>query len=94
MLVVALGPVIMEAANLMWHFGSYNGYTLRNGFIIAFTLICIAAGYSERMFINEPLKTVAYIRQGIFAVIASAVYVMIYNILPVNNEMKALAFLQ
>lgn len=92
MLVVALGPVIMEAANLMWHFGSYNGYTLRNGFIIAFTLICIAAGYSERMFINEPLKTAAYIRQGIFAVIASAVYVMIYNILPVNNEMKALAF--
>ena len=92
MLVVALGPVIMEAANLMWHFGSYNGYTLRNGFIIAFTLICIAAGYSERMFINESMKMTAYIRQGIFAAIACAVYVMIYNILPVNNEMKALAF--
>ena len=84
--------MLFRSANLMWHFGSYNGYTLRNGFIIAFTLICIAAGYSERMFINEPLKTAAYIRQGIFAVIASAVYVMIYNILPVNNEMKALAF--
>ena len=27
MLVVALGPVLMEATNLMWHFGSYNGYT-------------------------------------------------------------------
>ena len=52
MLVVALGPVLMEGTNLMWHFGSYNGYTLRNGFVIAFTLICIAAEMSEKMFEN------------------------------------------
>lgn len=89
MLVVAVGPVIMEATNLMWHFGSYNGYTLRNGFIISFTLICIAAGYSEKMFTNESLKASVYIRQGILAAIACAVYVMLYNILPVNNEIKA-----
>jgi flagellar motor protein MotB len=33
----------------MWHFGSYNGYTLRNGYLISFTLICVAAGMAEKM---------------------------------------------
>ena len=93
MLVVALGPVLMEGTNLMWHFGSYNGYTLRNGFVIAFTLICIAAEMSEKMFENVSLKGPFYIKQAAIVVVLGAIYVMIYNILPVNNEMLATAFL-
>ena len=92
MLVVALGPVLMEGTNLMWHFGSYNGYTLRNGFVIAFTLICIAAEMSEKMFANVSLKGTFYIKQAVVVAVLGAVYVMIYNILPVNNEMLAIAF--
>lgn len=92
MLVVALGPVLMEATNLMWHFGSYNGYTLRNGYLISFTLICVAAGMAEKMFADIPLKGAFYRRQTAVVVVIGAVYVMIYNILPINNEMLAMAF--
>ena len=92
MLVVALGPVLMEATNLMWHFGSYNGYTLRNGYLISFTLICIAAGMAEKMFADIPLKSAFYRRQAAVVAVIGAVYVMIYNILPINNEMLAMAF--
>ena len=92
MLVVALGPVLMEATNLMWHFGSYNGYTLRNGYLISFTLICVAAGMAEKMFADIPLKSAFYRRQAAAVAVIGAVYVMIYNILPINNEMLAMAF--
>lgn len=92
MLVVALGPVFMEATNLMWHFGSYNGYTLRNGYLISFTLICVAAGMAEKMFADIPLKSAFYRRQAAAVAVIGAVYVMIYNILPINNEMLAMAF--
>lgn len=92
MLVVALGPVFMEATNLMWHFGSYNGYTLRNGYLISFTLICVAAGMAEKMFADIPLKGAFYRRQTAVVAVIGAVYVMVYNILPINNEMRAMAF--
>lgn len=92
MLVVALGPVLMEATNLMWHFGSYNGYTLRNGYLISFTLICVAAGMAEKMFADIPLKGAFYRRQTAVVAVIGAVYVMVYNILPINNEMLAMAF--
>ena len=90
MLVVALGPVLMEATNLMWHFGSYNGYTLRNGYLISFTLICVAAGMAEKMFADIPLKSAFYRRQTAVVAVIGAVYVMLYNILPINNEMLAI----
>ncbi len=92
MLVVALGPVLMEATNLMWHFGSYNGYTLRNGYIVSFTLICIAAGMAEKMFTNVSLKGSFYLKQAVVVAVLGAVYVMIYNILPINNEKLAMVF--
>lgn len=92
MLVVALGPVLMEATNLMWHFGSYNGYTLRNGYLISFTLICVSAGMAEKMFADIPLKGAFYRRQTAVVAVIGAVYVMVYNILPINNEMLAMAF--
>ena len=92
MLVVALGPVIMEAANLMWHFGSYNGYTLRNGYLIAFTLICIAAKYGEKMFSNFAINKSLTIIQSVAAILICAGYAVAYNLIPDNNERIAIAF--
>lgn len=85
-------PVIVQGTNLMWHFGSYNGYTLRNGYLISFTLICVAAGMAEKMFADIPLKGAFYRRQTAVVAVIGAVYVMVYNILPINNEMLAMAF--
>lgn len=48
LLGIALLPMFVEGINLMWHFGSYNGYTLRNGFLIAFTLLCMGAYYAQK----------------------------------------------
>ena len=42
-----------EGTNIMWHFGSYNGYTLRNGYIIAFTLICLSCAYADKVLVND-----------------------------------------
>ena len=81
----------MGATNLMWHFGSYNGYTLRT-ISDMFTLICVAAGMAEKMFADIPLKSAFYRRQAAAVAVIGAVYVMIYNILPINNEMLAMAF--
>ena len=50
LLLISLLPIVVEGINLMWHFGSYNGYTLRNGYIVAFTLITVAAYFAQRMF--------------------------------------------
>ena len=89
MLVVALGPVIMEAANLMWHFGSYNGYTLRNGYIVAFTLITVAAYFAQRMFEEVTADKKQLVKQLVIFVVAAAVYAVIYNIIPSNDIILA-----
>lgn len=46
---IGLVPLLVEGTNLMWHFGSYNGYPLRNGYIVAFSMIYIAGYYAEKM---------------------------------------------
>ena len=44
------------------------------------------------MFADIPLKGAFYRRQTAIVAVIGAVYVMIYNILPINNEMLAMAF--
>lgn len=39
LLGIAMLPMFVEGINLMWHFGSYNGYTLRNGFDCIYTAL-------------------------------------------------------
>lgn len=90
--VLAAAPMLIEGVNLMWHFGSYNGYTLRNGFLIAFTLIQIAAYYGERMFSEMPLEKRYIIRQFIIAAALCVLYAVGYNLLPDNNEILAIIF--
>lgn len=56
LLGVMASLMLAEGTNLMWHFGSYCGYTLRNGFLIPFTLIAMAAYYGQTLFCEGKMK--------------------------------------
>lgn len=91
--LLVLLPMVVQGTNLMWHFGSYNGYTLRNGFLIAFTLICIAAHFSEKMFTDIALEKKYIIRQIVIAAVISIVYVAAYNrFMPERSSIAAIIF--
>ncbi len=85
LILIALLPIAVEGINLMWHFGSYNGYTLRNGYLFEFTLIMIAADYASRIFGSVYLDFKKYKKAGIAACIGALAFIVIYNVLPVNN---------
>ncbi len=48
--VMTLAELFIESINLLWHFGSYIQYPIRNGFIINFVFAILACMYAERMF--------------------------------------------
>ena len=88
-LLISLLPIVVEGINLMWHFGSYNGYTLRNGYIVAFTLITVAAYFAQRMFEEVTADKKQLVKQLVIFVVAAAVYAVIYNIIPSNDIILA-----
>lgn len=92
LLGIALLPMFVEGINLMWHFGSYNGYTLRNGFLIAFTLLCMGAYYAQKMFADMPLEKKYIKRQIVIALVMCLVYAAGYLLIPQNNEILATIF--
>lgn len=89
LLLISLLPIVVEGINLMWHFGSYNGYTLRNGYIVAFTLITVAAYFAQRMFEEVTADKKQIVKQLVILVVAAAVYAVIYNIIPSNDIILA-----
>lgn len=89
LLLISLLPIVVEGINLMWHFGSYNGYTLRNGYIVAFTLITVAAYFAQRMFGEVTADKKQLVKQLVIFVVAAAVYAVIYNIIPSNDIILA-----
>ena len=89
LLLISLPPIVVEGINLMWHFGSYNGYTLRNGYIVAFTLITVAAYFAQRMFEEVTADKKQLVKQLVIFVVAAAVYAVIYNIIPSNDIILA-----
>lgn len=89
LLLISLLPIVVEGINLMWHFGSYNGYTLRNGYIVAFTLITVAAYFVQRMFEEVTADKKQLVKQLVIFVVAAAVYAVIYNIIPSNDIILA-----
>lgn len=84
-LLISLLPVVVEGINLMWHFGSYNGYTLRNGYLAAFTLISAAAYFAQRMFVSSPAAKNTVIRQLVIFGAAALCFAVFYNLMPSNN---------
>ena len=91
-LVLIIAPILVEGTNLMWHFGSYNGYTLRMGFLIAFTLICIALHYGERIFKDIKMPRKYIIRQAVIAAVLCVAYAIFYNLMGQSNEIVAIVF--
>ena len=89
LLLISLLPIVVEGINLMWHFGSYNGYTLRNGYIVAFTLITVAAYFAQRMFEEVTADKKQLVKQLVIFVVAAAVYAVVYNIIPSNDIILA-----
>lgn len=89
LLLISLLPIVVEGINLMWHFGSYNGYTLRNGYIVAFSLITVAAYFAQRMFEEVTADKKQLVKQLVIFVAAAAVYAVIYNIIPSNDIILA-----
>ena len=89
LLLISLLPIVVEGINLMWHFGSYNGYTLRNGYIVAFTLITVAAYFAQRMFEEVTADKKQLVKQLVIFVVVAAVYAVIYNIIPSNDIILA-----
>lgn len=60
LLFLMLLELILESVNLIWHFGSYVQYPIRNGFIISFSAASLAGMYAERMYARkkeEPQQT-------------------------------------
>ena len=89
LLLISLLPIVVEGINLIWHFGSYNGYTLRNGYIVAFTLITVAAYFAQRMFEEVTADKKQLVKQLVIFVVAAAVYAVIYSIIPSNDIILA-----
>ena len=89
LLLISLLPIVVEGINLMWHFGSYNGYKLRNGYIVTFTLITVAAYFAQRMFEEVTADKKQLVKQLVIFVVAAAVYAVIYNIIPSNDIILA-----
>lgn len=55
--IIGILPVLVQGTNLVWHLGSYYGYSLRMGYITAFILIFVAARYSHD---NNTVRSVSY----------------------------------
>ncbi len=89
---LVLLPMVVQGINLMWHFGSYNGYSLRNGYLISFTLISVASYYAEKMYKDMAIDKSLIKRQAIFALVVCVAFAIGYNLIPDNNEIIALVF--
>ncbi|MBQ7562571.1 MAG: YfhO family protein [Lachnospiraceae bacterium] len=53
LLFLMLLELVLESVNLIWHFGSYVQYPIRNGFIISFSVASLAGMYAERLFTRK-----------------------------------------
>lgn len=83
---------VAEGTNIMWHFGSYNGYTLRNGFIIAFTFICLAAMYADTIVADSKEDKKKNIILSAVCVVVCVAFALGYKYIPVNSYERAFAF--
>lgn len=92
LIVIVIVQAIAEGTNIIWHFGSYNGYTLRNGYIIAFTLICLACAYADEVFAYDKPDKIKAVIQAVVTFIACAVMAVVYDKLPVNSYVAAFIF--
>lgn len=79
-LVIILSELFVEGVNLFWHFGSYVGYPIRNGYMINFTVAFIACAFLEKMkYGNEKIDKPLTINDGngmVIGIIVAAVLIV------------------
>lgn len=82
-LVVMLSELVVEGVNLFWHFGSYVGYPIRNGYMIYFTIACVALGFIEKMTSDQvDLKP----KTSVFIAIGSAAFIICCGVFYVRTD--------
>ncbi len=77
--------LFLENVNLMWHFGSYIQYPIRNGFMIYFVVVANAAFFAGQLFwekANYKRMTFRIIAGILFTVLLTATLVHIYQMNP------------
>ncbi len=92
--VIGLLPVGVQGVNTVWHFGSYYGYTLRMGYITAFSVILTAAGllYADvgKSSKREPAKPWEHVVGWIVGIGSVVAYIIVYRFIPKHWELYAL----
>ncbi len=91
LLILGLMAALMavEAVNLMWHFGSYCGYTLRNGFLVSFSIIIIGAYYAQKMLKEKKADRRILVIESLCAVLVCGAFVVLYNSITHISELTA-----
>lgn len=91
LIVIGLMAALMavEAVNLMWHFGSYCGYTLRNGFLVAFSLIVTGAGYAEKMLSEKKADKKLLVIEALCGIAVCGGFMALYNNITHISELTA-----
>ena len=69
--------LFFESINLIWHFGSYVQYPIRNGFIIAFVFAILSCHYAEYLFDSE-FKYLGF-TSIVFTVVGFITFIVLYN---------------
>lgn len=84
-LVIILSELIVEGVNLFWHFGSYVGYPIRNGYMIYFTVTVLACGFLGRISSEKKesdslstTKARSFLVYIIFTLAVIAVFMVLY----------------
>lgn len=65
--------LFFESINLIWHFGSYVQYPIRNGFMIYFVLAACACYYAQKLFGEELSKRRIILRKTVLLLPAGVV---------------------
>ena len=77
MIILMVSELFLESINLIWHFGSYVQYPIRNGFIINFTFAVLASMYAERLF-QENFESVSFLGL-LVTILLFTIFVLLYN---------------
>ncbi|MBR6468737.1 MAG: YfhO family protein, partial [Lachnospiraceae bacterium] len=80
MILMMVLELFFESINLIWHFGSYIQYPIRNGFIIYFVFAYWMCYFSGRLYDDETAKTNdKFYLSFIFTVIGFLAFVAFYR---------------
>ncbi len=75
-LFIIIAELFFESINLIWHFGSYVHYPIRNGFLIYFVVAALAAQYIPLVYKNGKISARYGYLNILVSVIAAALWTL------------------